>query len=180
MLSKAAERYSQAMIDLSLELRLSEKIREELQSFLHFLKKNEEIEKVLTKEIFTRRQKKKIIEEIAKEMGVSDLTKKFLIYLASQNRFGIFSDVYKSFHQKLNDIEGKSFAEISSAVDLAPALKSELQKKLEQLVGKKLGMTYKTDPALMGGVVTKIGNQIFDGSIKTQLQSLGQYLERGV
>lgn len=179
MLSKAAERYSQAMIDLSLELRLSEKIREELQSFLHFLKKNEELEKVLTKEIFTRHQKKKIIEEIAREMKVSDLTKKFLIYIASQNRFGIFSDIYKSFHQKLNDREGKSFAEISSAVDLAPALKLELQKKLEHLVGKKLEMTYKTDPTLMGGVITKIGNQIFDGSIKTQLQSLGQHLERG-
>ena len=180
MLSKAAERYSQAMIDLSLELRLSEKIREELLSFRHFLEKNGEINKILTNEIFTRQQKKQLVEEFCKAMALSDLTTKFLMFIASQNRFGIFSDVYKSFHQKLNDIEGKSFAEISSAVELAPALKSELQKKLEHLVGKKLEMTYKTDPALMGGVITKIGNQIFDGSIKTQLQSLGHYLERGV
>jgi F-type H+-transporting ATPase subunit delta len=63
---------------------------------------------------------------------------------------------------------------------LTPALKSGLQKKLEQLLGKKLEMTYKTDPALIGGVITKIGNQVFDGSIKTQLQSLGHYLAKGI
>jgi len=77
-------------------------------------------------------------------------------------------------------MEGRSFAEISTAIEISQDFKKELQKKFEPLIGKKMELTYTTDPSLIGGVVTKIGNRVFDGSIKTQLQSLKRHLERGV
>lgn len=177
MLSKAADRYSQALIDLCLELRQTEKVKRELESFLHFFEKSEELKMVLTKAVFSAGQKRGVIEGLCQKTAFSELTRNFLIYLASQNRFPVFPAIYKSFHRKLNEVEGKFFAEISTAVEISQDVKEEFQKKLGLLIGKRMEVTYKTDPALIGGVVTRIGNQIFDGSIKTQLQSWGQALE---
>lgn len=180
MISKAADRYSQALIDLCLESQVAGKVRSELESFLHFLEKNEELKNVLMKEVFNASQKRLVIEELCQKTALSKLTKNFLVYLASQNRFHIFQAIYKSFHQKLNEVEGRFFAEISTAVEISASLKEEFQKKIGLLLGKKMEMTYKTDPTLIGGVVTRIGNRVFDGSVRTQLQSWQRTLERGV
>ena len=81
-------------------------------------------------------------------------------------------DLAEAYNQRLRAHQNIVRAEVTSAVPLSPEKTRALEDSLSKVTGKKVELTVNIDPALLGGVVAKIGSTVYDGSVKTQLERL--------
>ena len=79
----------------------------------------------------------------------------------------------------MEERSGVVSAEITSARPLSEMEKAEMRTNLEKLTGKRINLNFATDESLIGGVVTRLGSTVYDGSVKTQLEELKQQLVKG-
>jgi F-type H+-transporting ATPase subunit delta len=174
MRAKSAERYAQALVDLG-----GKSLRNEFNKFKETLSKSDALRTLLSKDIFSVQEKQDVIKNVSKKMSLSTQTTDFLLYLAEMNRFPAFFDIHEVYTEKLNQLENISEASVESANELPEAEKKKLKSVFEKQTGRKLNVHYEVNPSLLGGVVTRIGNHVYDGSIQTQLKHLESTLEKG-
>jgi F-type H+-transporting ATPase subunit delta len=105
--------------------------------------------------------------------------KSFLLLLFDKGRIG-FIDSINDFYQKLADeLNGIARASLVSATPLSEDTVEKIRAALSQKTSKKIILEVEQDPELIGGIVTKIGDLVWDGSIKTQLSNMRETLKRG-
>jgi len=92
--------------------------------------------------------------------------------LADHRRTQMIREMIAAFHQVIRQRQGVAEAEVSSAVELMAAQKKEMAATLARLTGKKIETNYALDPALLGGVVVRIGDTIYDGSLRSRLNEM--------
>ncbi len=81
-------------------------------------------------------------------------------------------EMIAAFHQVIRQRQGVAEAEVSSAVEMSAAQKKEMAGTLARLTRKKIETNYALDPALLGGVVVRIGDTIYDGSLRSRLNEM--------
>jgi F-type H+-transporting ATPase subunit delta len=113
-----------------------------------------------------------ILKEIGARLGVQDVVRNFLGLLFDKSRIDMLPDISRELNaladQKLNRVR----AEVISAAPVADAVVTELKSTLERLTGKVVIMSTKEDPRLLGGIVTRVQDMMFDGSLKRHLDIL--------
>jgi len=113
-----------------------------------------------------------VIEKIIARLGASRILRNFLFIIADSHRTQLLPEIIATFQQVLRQRQGIAEAEISSAVELSVAQKTEFAKTLARLTGKKIETRYSLDPALIGGAVVRIGDTIYDGSLRNRLNEM--------
>ena len=98
--------------------------------------------------------------------------------LIDNKRFALLSEIQNQFNKLVNKSKGLVVAEVSTATQISPNELEEIKRKLETLVGKneKVSIESKTDPNLLGGVVVKMNDLVYDGSIKGRLEDMKRRL----
>jgi F-type H+-transporting ATPase subunit delta len=99
-----------------------------------------------------------------------------LLLLADRDRLGVVPDLLGVYRERLMEHQQVVRAEVTTAAPLPPERVAEIERKLAALTGRTVDMTTNIDPALIGGVVTRIGSTVYDGSIATQLTKLRERL----
>ena len=99
--------------------------------------------------------------------------------MLKNGRLTELGEINTRFESELESRDGVVAAEVRSAHELPEAQRNELRINLEKLTGKKIKIDFATDPNLIGGVVTRIGSTVYDGSVKTQLENLREQLVNG-
>jgi F-type H+-transporting ATPase subunit delta len=105
-------------------------------------------------------------------MKLDKLTTKFLGVVAQNRRLADLGAIIGSFNSLSAAHRGETTAEVTSAHKLEAVQITALKKKLKAKVGRDVAVVQKVDPAILGGLVIKIGSQMIDSSIKTRLNSL--------
>jgi F-type H+-transporting ATPase subunit delta len=105
-------------------------------------------------------------------LGASRILRNFLFVITDSHRTQLIPEIIASFQQVLRQRQGIAEAEISSAVELSAAQKTEFSKTLARLTGKKIETKYSLDPGLLGGAVVRIGDTIYDGSLRNRLNEM--------
>jgi F-type H+-transporting ATPase subunit delta len=100
-----------------------------------------------------------------------------VLYLADKNRIVALPEVTTAFADLSERAAGTVRAEVTSAAALPESYYLQLQRALELATGKRVAIEKKTDASLIAGVVTKVGDQVFDGSIRTRLADLKESLK---
>jgi len=113
-----------------------------------------------------------VIEKIVARLSASKIIRNFLFVLADHQRTQLIPEVIAAFHQVIRQRQGVAEAEVSSAVELSAAQKQELAATLARLTGKKIETKYALDAALLGGAVVRIGDTIYDGSLRSRLNEM--------
>jgi F-type H+-transporting ATPase subunit delta len=113
-----------------------------------------------------------VIEKIVERLGASKIIRNFLFVLADNRRTQLIPEVIAAFHQVIRQRQGVAEAEVSSAIELSAAQKKEMGATLARLTGKKIETKYALDPALLGGAVVRIGDTIYDGSLRSRLNEM--------
>ena len=113
-----------------------------------------------------------VIEKIVARLGASKIIRNFLFVLADHRRTHLIPEVIAAFHQVIRQRQGIAEAEISSAVEMSAAQKKAMAAMLAQLTGKKIEAKFALDPALLGGAVVRIGDTIYDGSLRSRLNEM--------
>jgi F-type H+-transporting ATPase subunit delta len=101
---------------------------------------------------------------------------KLLLLLADRDRLGLAPQLLDVYRERLMEHQQVVRAEVTTAAPLSPERLAALQQKLASVTGRKIDMKTSVDPSIIGGVVTRIGSTVYDGSIASQLAKLREKL----
>ena len=153
-----------------------DKTLQQAQAVAELVAGSNELRAVWETPSITAEQKRAVLDAIVARQGISRPVRNFVAVLIDHRRINFLGPVVKQFEQELNQRLGFVEAEISSARELNPAERSELEARMEKLTGKKVRARYSRDESLLGGAVVKVGSTIYDGSVNGQLERIKQAL----
>lgn len=167
-----AQRYASALVDVALENKQADRVKEELAGFATMVRESPELHAFLSNPSIARASKHAAIEQLVARMGASRTLRNYLFVIVDQRRAGMLPEIEQAFSALLDARQGVMQATVTSAADLTEGERAELDAALEKLTGKIVQAQFNTDPALIGGAVVKIGSTIYDGSVRAQLDRL--------
>jgi F-type H+-transporting ATPase subunit delta len=174
-MSVAANRYAKALLDVlfpdGAELGL-----EQLMKFSSLLNSQPEMRQLFENPTIASDRRKGVFNGIADALAYDGRVRNFLNLLIERNRLDLLSAVIRAYQSLLDEKLGLVQAHVTSANPLDSAQQHALAAKLESVTGKKVRVELSVDPALLGGIVAKVGSTIYDGSIRQQLQTFKQRL----
>ena len=174
--SGIAKRYAQALFDIAKEENRYQDYYDELKKFSAILNENDNLREFFANPVFDRDEKKAVIAEVLKKTGVSATTSNFLKLLVDKGRISQLSEIEESYEAMMDDVLKKARIQVKTAYPLNGDLSSGLKKALEQITGKEVEIMIEEDRSLIGGIVVKIGDTLYDGSIKSQLNNIRELL----
>ena len=170
--SIVARRYAQALLDLGTELDSIDQLVEEIVSAADAWDASAELRNAIENPLVAHDAKKAVVGDLCQRIGASPATRSTLLLLVDRRRMKTLPYVAKTLRELADARKGVVRAEVTTAAPLGEAYYAKLQAKLEKMTGQKIVIDKKTDPALIGGVIARIGDRIFDGSLRTRLESL--------
>jgi F-type H+-transporting ATPase subunit delta len=174
----AAVRYARALFDVVLgEHGDLTAVERQLAEFVDLLRANPGLEKVMLNPAVPAPRKKAAIAELTQRAGLTPVLAKLLVLLAERDRFVLLPDVLGSYRARLLDHQNVVRAEVTSAVALSPERVSQIQRSFAKATGRTVTLDTRVDPALVGGLVARIGSTVYDASLTTQLQKMKERLE---
>lgn len=168
-------RYARAFADVLLAPRAQSNVDVELKSledFAQTVNSNADFRNILMSPAVSTEKKTEVAKRLANAFSLSPLALRFLIVIIEHGRIPLLSDILVSVRQDLDTRMGIARAKVTSAVDLTPEQQNDVQSRLSQLSGKQVRAEFTTDPAILGGLIARIGTTIYDGSVRGQLQAL--------
>ena len=174
-----SRRYAKALLLIGKEDDNAEKYKEELDGFASLVIEEAGLEQAINNPLYDAKERRSVLEIIIEKLGLSKVVSSFLLLLFDKGRFGYVNEI-NEFYQKLADeLKGISRASLISASELSSEAVNKIRASLAKMTGREVILDIQQDPGLIGGVVTKIGDLVLDGSIKTQLLNMRESLKRG-
>lgn len=174
-----ARRYSVALADIVLQSGETETIRRELAAWNDIFRASPELMNVFSNPAIQHADKEKLLEELISRSKPAKTTSNFLRILLRNGRLTEIAPINERFASVLEERSGVVSAEIRSARELAEDERVSFLSNLEKLTGKQVKINYSVDQDLIGGVVTRIGSTVYDGSVRTKLENLKEQLVNG-
>jgi F-type H+-transporting ATPase subunit delta len=171
-LKALAERYANALVDVALENKQADQVKQELAAFAAMVRESDDLHAFLANPSITRAIKHAAIEQLVARMGASRTLRNYLFVIVDQRRAGMLIEIEQAFSALLDARQGITQATVTSAVELTSAERAEIDAALAKLTGRKVQAQCTTDPGLIGGAVVRIGSTIYDGSVRAQLDRL--------
>jgi F-type H+-transporting ATPase subunit delta len=171
-----ARRYAAALADVVLKTGETQTVQTELKSWAELMNANVDLQTAFRSPAIVQQNKEKVLENLLEKTRPTPTTANFLRVLLRNNRLSELGEINERFASVLAERSGFVAARVTSARPLGETEKAELQTNLENLTGKRVNLTFDVDENLIGGVVTRIGSTVYDGSVKTQLEELKQQL----
>jgi len=174
-----SRRYAKALLLIGKEDGQTETYRKELAEFSELIEKESSLERAINNPLYNAAERRKVLETIIEKAAVSAIMKSFLILLFDKGRFIHLSGI-NDFYQKLADeLKGIGRAHLVSATELSSETIEKIRKTLSEKTAQNIILEVEQDPSLIGGIVTRIGDLVLDGSIKTQLLNMRESLKKG-
>jgi F-type H+-transporting ATPase subunit delta len=172
----SAARYARALLDVVIEAGNPEEVEQQLLAFAELLQTNPDLQKALTNPAVPVASKRGIVESVTTRLGMSKLAARLLSLLAERDRLSLVPDFVSLYRERLMEYRQVVRAEVTTAAPLTAERTAQMQQQLAQLTGRRVTMTTKVDPALIGGAVARVGSTVYDGSIATQLEKVRERL----
>lgn len=170
-------RYASALYELAAESKAVAAVENDLRGLGAAVKESDDLAGLIRNPQLGRDAGAKAIDAVGALLKISPLTRKFLGVLAQNGRLAVLPQVVDAFSAIAAAARGDATAEVTSAHPLSAAQLSTLAEKLTAREGKNVKISATVDPAILGGLVVKIGSTQIDSSIRTRLNSLAQAMK---
>jgi F-type H+-transporting ATPase subunit delta len=177
----AATRYARALLDVARSEHADlARIESELAGFASLLSTHAELERMLLNPAVPTPRKSAAIAAILAVVKPLPVVDKLLRLLAGRDRVSLIADIHDAYHERLMDLQNVVRASVTTAVALDPAKAKAIETSLARATGRSVVLSTKVDPAIIGGIVARVGSVVYDGSIATHLQRLKTRLGESV
>ncbi|GIV58122.1 MAG: ATP synthase subunit delta [Rhodothermaceae bacterium] len=173
-----ARRYAQALIDEASQEGQRAAVDADVAMLREVLTTSRELQLFFRNPAISRERKQAAVKALF-EGRVAPLTLRFLHLLIEKRREALIDEVLAAYQDLRNEQEGIVEAEARVALPLDPASEQALVKALERMTDRRVRVYQKQDPALLGGLVVRVGDTVYDGSVRHQLATLRARLEHG-
>ena len=167
-----ARRYAKAILELGNELGTLDAIVEEITAAGDAYKSSADLRAVLDNPLFPLEVKRNVINEVAQTLGVSQTTRNTLQLLNDRRRMPALPGIAQLLREMADLRKGVLRAEVVTATVLSDAYYTKLQVQLEKMTGKRVIVDRREDPSIIAGVVTRIGDTVYDGSLRARLDEM--------
>jgi F-type H+-transporting ATPase subunit delta len=174
-----ANRYAKALVQIGSETGAVDQFNLQLNSFSTLLSESRELASVFGNPAYGIDSKREILKELVARLQVSPMVSNLLMLLLERGRISVLPLIAESYGAFADELSGVIRPTVSSGLPLDAAQIEEIRTALAKSTGKKVELKVAVDPSLIGGVVTKIGGKIFDGSVRTQLARIQDILQKG-
>jgi F-type H+-transporting ATPase subunit delta len=171
-LKSASLQYANALADIALAQGVAEAVTEQLIGFGALYAESAELRNFLSSPALTKEAKHRVIEKLLARVGGSKIVRNFLFVVVDHQRTHVLPEMIAAFQQVIRQRMGVTEAQVSSAVELSKAQKAEMEFTLERLTGKRVEAKFSTEPELLGGAVVRVGDTVYDGSLRSRLSEL--------
>jgi F-type H+-transporting ATPase subunit delta len=175
-LKSASLRYANALADVALAQGAAAPVVQQLGDFSAAYAEFAELRNALSSPAVSQEEKRGIAEKVATRLGASKIVRNFLFVVIDHQRTQLLPEIFESLQNVLRDRQGVTEAEIFSAVGLNEAQKKEMTQTLERVTGKKVEAKFSLDPSLLGGALVRVGDTIYDGSLRNRLEGMRERL----
>lgn len=171
-------RYARALHEVASADGLADQVLSELEKLSVAIDASDEFRTLLDSPMFSRKQRRGVLETFGKEQKFSEVTLNFLRVCADRDRGGQLTHIARVYRDIADEAAGRVRASVSTPYPLSKDEQKQLTAALARATGKTIELQTSEDPSLLGGIVAKVGNRLFDGSLKTQLELLRKAAER--
>tara|TARA_Y100000758_G_scaffold113306_1_gene79410 strand:- start:789 stop:1325 length:537 start_codon:yes stop_codon:yes gene_type:complete len=172
---EVVRRYAVTLLEAADEMGASESITRDVEGLVATLDGSEELLEFLANPLISSEIQASALRQLFGD-EVGELTLNFLQLMGSRGRAALIALALQAFLELVAEREGIVGAEVRSAIELSPQQRQNLQQRLEKYTGRKVRLEALVDTNVRGGVIARVGDTVFDGSISTQLERLRQRL----
>jgi F-type H+-transporting ATPase subunit delta len=173
MLSVVASRYGRALADVVVEAKVDgATVLSALRQVEGLIAGSHELRAALQSPAVSPARKRAVMQKVMAPMGLPDKVRNFVNVIIDHRRTKDLPNIVDAFEQLLDERLGYVAADVRSAKELTDSQRSAIETQVSRLAGKKAKLKFSTDPALIGGVVARVGSTVYDGSVRGQLERL--------
>jgi F-type H+-transporting ATPase subunit delta len=165
-----AKRYAKALLSLAVKSGETETVKKDLAAVAEVYRGSRGLQSVFLSPAFSQSDKEKVMKGLAAEMKVAGLSARFLEMLVKKRRFRYIREASAAYSDLLDLQQGRVKATVTSASALTDAEVARLKERIKAKVGREVELRVEVDPTLIGGVRTRIGSTVYDGTIKNQME----------
>jgi F-type H+-transporting ATPase subunit delta len=172
----SALRYARALLDVALAEADPVVVEQELGAAAELFKGHAGLWKVMTNPAVPSPKKRAVVDGLLPQLAVTPVVQKTLQMLASRDRIGLLPEIVEAYSDRLMVHQKVVRASITSAAPLPADRVKKLEQQLAGITGRRVVMNAAVDPAILGGVVARIGSTVWDGSVRRQLEKIREKL----
>lgn len=178
IMGSIARRYAKALFGLAVEMGRVEPWAKSLETLREAVEASPDLRDVLSNPVYSKEQRRPIIEKLAAALSLDREAANLLFLLGDRNRLSYLAAVVDTFRDLADQHLGRLRARVTSAVKLDEPAAQAIADKLSQATKAKVLLDRVVDPAILGGVVARVGSLVYDGSVRTQLEDLRKQLKQ--
>ena len=171
-LSGMAGRYATALFELALDDNALDAVRADLDRFDAAVAQSADLARLVRSPVFSAKEQVRALTAVLELIGLRGLSAQFLLTIASNRRLSAVRDIIRAYRQLVARHRGEVAAQVTLAQPPSERHLAALKEALDSVTGKHVQVDVKVDPAIIGGLVVKLGSRMVDSSLRTKLNAL--------
>ena len=172
----SAARYARALFEVARAESDPVTVGQNLDAVVSAFQESQELKALLGSRSIPDAVRRNVVLAVAEKLAVATPVAKLLGLLADRGRIQLLPEIAQVYAERLLEHQNVVQADVTTAVPLPPETLARLETGLREATGKQITMRVSVDPALLGGVVARVGSTVYDGSIRTQLKKMRDQL----
>ena len=168
-----ARRYAKAILGLAVEAGKTDEIGAQLDNLVRLsTQEGGDLVVVMSNPSFTPSERKQVLEAVLPRLGLDSVVANFIRMVLDKNRFNALPDIAREYRALADASANRVRATVTTAFPASAALQAEIAASLSSATGKTVLVETKVDATLLGGLVARVGDRVFDASLRTRLEQL--------
>jgi F-type H+-transporting ATPase subunit delta len=170
--SGVAGRYATALFELASANGAVDTVTADLDSFARMIAESADLRRLIESPAFTAEEQVAAVRALLDKAGIGGLAAQFIGLVASKRRLFALPGMIKAYRALVAESRGIVSAEVTLAEQPSDAQLADIRQTLKDVAVKDVAVAVKVDPAIIGGIVVKMGSRMVDASLKTKLNSI--------